>query len=69
MASFTEYTQDASSYRGELLGLMAFHLILLAVNTVHAGIDGSVHIWSDCLGTLEKVEHLPQYRIPTRCSH
>ena len=69
MGSFTQYTQDAGSYRGELLGLMAIHLILLAVNTVDVGIKGSVHIWSDCLGALEKVEHLPPYRIPTRCSH
>ena len=69
MGSFTEFTPDAGSYRGELLGLMAIHLILLAVNDYHKGISGSVHIWSDCLGALEKVEKLPPYRIPTRCSH
>jgi len=69
MGSFTEYTQDAGSYRGELLGFMAIHLILLAVNECHVGIEGSVHIWSDCMGALDKVEHLPPYRIPTRCSH
>jgi hypothetical protein len=54
MASFTEFTPDAGSYRGELLGLMAIHLILLAVNEFHTGISGSVHIWSDCLGALTK---------------
>jgi hypothetical protein len=32
MGFFTEHTKDACSYRGELLGLMAIHLILLAVN-------------------------------------
>ena len=69
MGSFTECTPDAGSYRGELLGLMAIHLILLGVNTFHTGIKGSVHIWSDCMGALEKVEYLPPYRIPTRCSH
>ena len=69
MGSFTEFTPDAGSYRGELLGLMAIHLILLAVNECHTGISGSVHIWSDCLGALNKVENLPPYRIPTRCSH
>ena len=48
---------------------MAIHLILLGVNTFHIGIKGSVHIWSDCLGALDKVENLPPYRIPSRCSH
>ena len=69
VGSFTECTPDAGSYRGELLGLMAIHLILLGVNTFHIGIKGSVHIWSDCLGALDKVENLPPYRIPSRCSH
>jgi hypothetical protein len=55
VGSFTECTPDAGSYRGELLGLMAIHLILLGVNTFHIGIKGSVHIWSDCLGALDKV--------------
>ncbi len=29
-----EHTPDAGSYRGELLGLMAIHLILWGVNVV-----------------------------------
>ena len=69
MGSFIEYTPDACAYRGELLGLMAIHLILLGINDFHKGITGSVHIFSDCLGALEKVENLPPYRIPSRCSH
>jgi hypothetical protein len=32
MGSFVEHTRDACSYHGKLLGLMAIHLILLAVN-------------------------------------
>jgi hypothetical protein len=32
MGSFVEHTRDACSYPGELLGLMAIHLILLAIN-------------------------------------
>ena len=69
MGSFIEYTPDACAYRGELLGLMAIHLILLGINDYNKGITGSVHIYSDCLGALEKVENLPPYRIPSRCSH
>ena len=69
MGSFIEYTPDACAYRGELLGLMAIHLILLGINDYNKGITGSVHIFSDCLGALEKVENLPPYRIPSRCSH
>jgi hypothetical protein len=70
MGSFVEHTKDACSYRGELLGLMAIHLILLAINKCNPGLPGSAQIFSDCLGALNKVENLlAPYRIPTRCSH
>jgi hypothetical protein len=32
MGTFVKHTRDTCSYRGELLGLMAIHLILLTVN-------------------------------------
>ena len=67
--SFIEITPEACAYRGELLGLMVIHLILLQINDFHKGIQGSVHIYSDCLGALERVEQLLPYRIPSRCSH
>jgi hypothetical protein len=69
MGSFIKYTKDASSYCVELLGLMAIHLILLAINKCNPGLPGSTQIFSDCLGALNKIENLPPYRIPTRCSH
>jgi hypothetical protein len=69
MGLFTEHTKDACSYCGELLGLMAIHLILLAVNKCTPKITGSAQIYSDCLGALNKVKDLPPYRIPTQCSH
>jgi hypothetical protein len=34
MGSFVEQTPNAGSYRGELLGLMAIHLILRSMNEV-----------------------------------
>jgi hypothetical protein len=67
--SFVEHTPDAGSYRGELLGLMAIHLILRGVNVVSTNLRGLVLILSNCLGALNKVKDLPPYRIPTQCSH
>ncbi len=57
------------AYRGELLGLMAIHLILLSVNKLHRDLLGSVEIVLDCLGALKRVTHVPLYRIPSRCRH
>jgi hypothetical protein len=46
--AFSEQTIAACSYQGELLGLMAIHLILLSVNRMDPTLTGSVHIYS-CL--------------------
>ncbi len=67
--SFPEANHNACSYRGELLGLMAIHLCLLAVNKLNPNLGGTMHIFSDCLGALGMVENLPPTRIPTNCSH
>jgi hypothetical protein len=67
--SFPEACQNLRSYRGELVGLMAVHLILLAVNEVNQGLTGSVTIYSNCLGALDKVKNLPPSRIPTKSLH
>ena len=69
VVSFAEKSSSANAYHGELLGLMAVHLILLAVHTVHPELKGSVHIYTDCLGALKKVRDLPPERIPSRCRH
>ena len=67
--SFPEPSQVACSYRGELMGLMAIHLILLAINKVNPGLEGGVHIFSDCLGALEKVKNLSPSKIPSSLAH
>jgi len=59
----------ANAYCGELLGLMAVHLLLLVVETVSPGLSGSAAIYSDCVGTLGRVAKLPPYRIPSLCRH
>ena len=67
--SLAETCLRANAYRGELIGLLAIHLLLLAFNKVWPNQEGAVHIFSDCLGALRKVEHLPPHRIPSRCRH
>ncbi len=67
--SFSEGSAVANAYQGELLGLMAIHLLLLSVNKIHPELKGSMEIISDCLGALNRVSYLPPYRIPSRCRH
>jgi hypothetical protein len=55
VGAFTEASAAANAYCGELIRLMAIHLVLLAVNTVVPGLNGLVQIDSDCLGTLSLV--------------
>ena len=67
--AFAEASVAANAYRGELLGLIAVHLLLLAVETVSPGLSGSAATFSNCIGALGRVAKLPPYRIPTRCRH
>ncbi len=69
IGSFSESQAVVNAYQGELLGLMAIHLLLLSVNKIHTTLEGSVEIVSDCLGTLNRVSYLPPYQIPSRCRH
>jgi hypothetical protein len=65
VGAFAEASVVANAYRGELLGLMAVHLLLLAVETVSPGLSGSATIYSDCIGALGRVAKLPPSRIPS----
>jgi hypothetical protein len=67
--SFAKASRGTCSYRGELCGLLAIHLILLAVNKTDPGLRGLVHIYSDCLSALDKINSLPLSRIPTCWAH
>ena len=58
---FSESSQVANAYRGELLGLMAIHLILLSVDRIHGAIARNVEVVSNCLGALQRVMDLPLY--------
>ena len=67
--SFPECSRGANAYQGELMGLIAIHLILLAANKFWLSIRGRVVIYSDCLGELGRVANLPPHRIPTKFRH
>jgi len=69
IGDFADHNEDACAYRGELLGLLAIHLILLAINKVHPHLTGTASIYSDCLGAIGTVATLPQSNIPARCRH
>ena len=62
--SFPEHLVAAGAYRGELFGLMAIHLILLAVNKFSPTLQGRAQIYSDYLVALGTVATLPTNRIP-----
>ena len=64
IGSFLEQTTTACAYRGELLGLLAIHLIFLAANKVRPRLEGTIEVISDCLGALTSVADLPTTRIP-----
>jgi hypothetical protein len=69
VGAFPEASAANNAFQGGLLGLMAVHLLLLAINTIAPGLRGQVKIYSNCLGTLGHVAELPLHCIPTRCWH
>jgi hypothetical protein len=52
VGAFSKASTEANAFCGELLGLMAVHLLLLAPNTVSPGLTILVQVYSDCLGAL-----------------
>ena len=58
-----------NGYRGELLGIMEVHLILVSVNRLNSLLAGLVEVVSDCLGALSRMVNLPPYGISSRCKH
>jgi hypothetical protein len=69
VGTFSEGLLVANAYRGELLSLMAIHLILLSMNKLHRDLSGSIEIVLDCLGVLKRATHLLPYRILSQCHH
>jgi len=69
LGKLVESSKDACAYRGELLGLLAIHLILLAANKLRPELTGEVKVVSDCLGALRRVVTLPADRLPSGIKH
>jgi hypothetical protein len=69
LGTVLEKSKDACAYRRELLGLLAIHLVLLAVAKLRPGTAGKVRIVSDCLGALGRVSSLPADRLPSGIRH
>jgi hypothetical protein len=67
--AFPNASIEDNTFHRELLGLMAVHLLLLAVNTVSPGLTGLVRVYSDCLGALSRKAELPPFRVPSCCRH
>ena len=69
IGSFPEQSTNANAYRAELLGLLAIHLIILAVCKAMRLKQGHVDIFSDCVGALSRTTTLPNSRVPSKCKH
>jgi hypothetical protein len=69
VGAFAESSIMVNAYRGELLGLMALHLILLVVNKVNPGLKGEITLHSDCLGAISRIGDLPPGKMPSTCKH
>lgn len=67
--SFCEQSSVACSYQGELLGLLAIHLIALSVIKANDSLTGSLDIYSDCKTALWKLETIPPTMIPAWFRH
>ena len=49
--------------------LASCEVILHSINKTAPDLTGSVRIYSDCLGALNKVQNLPPHSIPLKCRH
>jgi hypothetical protein len=67
--SFAENSPVANAYRGELLGLMAIHLLLYSCKISQDDLTGAVKIYSDCTGALRTMKNLPTSRVPPSWKH
>ena len=67
--AFTDRSPFTNAFRGELLRLMAIHLLLHSLNITRPNLTGSVQIHSDCMGALQTLATLPDSRIPPTWKH
>jgi hypothetical protein len=66
--SLVERSSSANAFRGELLGLLMIHLLLLSIHKSESTLTGSMKIYSDCTGALSTVALLKN-RVPASWKH
>ena len=59
VGSLADFNTAANAYRGELLGLMAVHLVLTGIARLYPNLSGKVEVYSDCAGAINKLVNLP----------
>jgi hypothetical protein len=69
VGSFADCNIASNAYRGELLGLMAVHLVLAGIAKLHPDLLGKMVVFLDCAGAIEKLANLPSGRLPAQCKH
>ena len=67
--STTDVSSSSNAFRGELIGLLAIHLILHSIHKAQPELTGSVKIYSDCTGALRTISSLPSSGIPPKWKH
>lgn len=67
--SFAEKSPYTNAFRGELLGLMAVHLLLCSIDKTNPNLTCSVEVYSDCNGTLRTVDSLPKSTLLPNWTH
>jgi len=67
--SILDVAPTVNAFRGELLGLMAVHLLLYSLHKTRPTLVGEVRIYSDCTGALKTVSSLPPARTPLTWKH
>jgi hypothetical protein len=68
VGSFAEFSASSNAW-GELLGLMAAHLVLTRIATLYPNLSGKVAVYLDCEGAINKLENLPPLHLPEKCKH
>ena len=67
--SFAERSNAANAFSGELLGLLAIHLLLHSMDISQPHLEGSLKLYSDCKGALTTIGSLPLACIPSSLRH
>jgi len=63
---FPDSCREANAFWGELLGLLALHLLLSGVNIISPMLSGEVNVYLDCLGAFQAIRNLLGFGIPSR---